>query len=140
LITKAKSSSPGGNGSRVALSAAAASVLLMTFGGCSGLSTTSPKDFKRSSTDLSLSTLPWRVSAVKGPRAVLIGVGVGSCGGGSKARIVRARRRYAGRNIYIRAEVGFPNVKRPKGVACGGVGLSIYKTVRVARNLQESKL
>lgn len=69
-----------------------------------------------------------------------ISVEVGSCDGGSHSRIIRARPRYDGEGVYIRAEVAFPRVKLPPGVVCGGVGLIKQKTVWLARDVREVKL
>lgn len=113
-------------------------MLLVLLAGCAG---SAPPEAKIPSNDrVSIRTLPWGVAALKWPSAVKIFVSVGFCDGGSKARIVRARPRYAGEGVYIRAEVAFPKVRTPKGVPCPAVGLFKFKTIRLSRDLHEVKL
>lgn len=116
-----------------------AALTLSALVGC-GDSAPPPKAKVPSSGRVSIRTLPWDVAAVRSPQAIKIFVGVGFCGGGSKAYIARARPRYAGEGVYIRAEVGFPKVGLPKGAACPRVELFKYKTVKLARDLREVKL
>lgn len=124
----------------VAIGVVAVFTMLVHGVGCGSQSHSTSKGTDASRDKLAIHALPWKVTSVKWPRTVTVFVEVSSCGGGSEARILPVRPLYAGRRIYILTEVGFPKVRRPKGVACAGVELSAYKTIRLEHDLHGAKL
>jgi hypothetical protein len=114
-------------------------ITLLLGGGCGADSTSDVRPTKTTPSDkLTVHGLPWEVSKVIEPRTVVIVVGAGSCRG--KPHILRARPRYEGDSVYIRAEIAFPKVKLRKGAICGGSELFIRRSIKLKRDVDDIRL
>jgi hypothetical protein len=106
-------------------------VIALAGGGCGGQA--SELDHER--------PIEWAVWAVTGKREVRIVGQDGYCVGRPKPKITDLVTRYQGKRVYITAILRDPpGSSGGEGVDCLGVGLAIYKTVTLNRNVDNSVL
>ena len=82
----------------------------------------------------------WGVASVSGPKTVKLGTEIGYCVGDPKPRMRLAQRIYRGKSVYITVELALPRKKPSDHSLCGGVGLFLYKTIRLTRDLADVML